>query len=107
MTNAAAPAPGSLIAVSHPTADFAPGLVEAAVAAGNTLMPTPVYRGEAEVTRLLRAMSRQHPGRRPGHPAAAPLPGGPRDPVSLDGSTPPYRLKSPFSQIHRESDGVQ
>jgi hypothetical protein len=60
-------APGSLLAISHLTADLSPGgvdAVDAGVAAWNVLMPaTPVYpRGEAEVTSLFGGLKLQIPG---------------------------------------------
>jgi len=55
-------APGSFVAVSHLTADFAPRAVIAAVEAYNELAPVPVTaRGHAEVTALFG-----------GHPLVAP-----------------------------------
>jgi hypothetical protein len=61
---AAGLAPGSLIAVSHLTADFSPGAVDAGVAAWNALMPAaPVYpRGEPAVTAMFGDLKLQPPG---------------------------------------------
>jgi hypothetical protein len=61
---AAGLAPGSLIAISHLTADLSPGPVGAGVAAWNALMPAaPVHpRGEAAVTSMFGDLKLQHPG---------------------------------------------
>jgi O-methyltransferase involved in polyketide biosynthesis len=62
-TLAAGIAPGSLIAVSHLTADFAPGQVSAAAAAYNALAPVPVTpRSHAQVSGLFGALPLLAPG---------------------------------------------
>jgi hypothetical protein len=56
-------APGSFIAISHATADFAPRQVTAAVEAYNTLMPTPVTaRTHREITGLFGGLRLVAPG---------------------------------------------
>jgi hypothetical protein len=94
---AAALAPGSLIAVSHLTADFAPGPVQAAVAAYNKLMPAPVYlRGEAEITGLFDGLPLQHPGVVPVTQWRPPFQAARRTPVNRYGGTaavPPPRVE--------------
>jgi hypothetical protein len=60
---AAALAPGSLIAISHVTADYAPGPVTAAITAYNQRMPVPVHaRDHGEVTALLGGLPVLWPG---------------------------------------------
>jgi S-adenosyl methyltransferase len=70
--------PGSYLAVSHLTADFAPEQVTAAVAAYNTLAPVPVTpRSHAEVTGLFGGLPLVAPGVVPvteWRPAVAGLP---------------------------------
>jgi SAM-dependent methyltransferase len=62
-TLAAALAPGSFVAISHLTADFAPQAVSSAVAAYNALVPTQVTaRSHAEVTALIGRLSLVAPG---------------------------------------------
>ena len=56
-------APGSFAAISHMTADFAPGEVGGAVAAYNALAPVPVTaRSHAEVTELFAGLPLVPPG---------------------------------------------
>jgi len=56
-------APGSLIAISHLTADFAPEAVGGGVEAYNELVPTPVFaRSHAEVTGLFAGLPMIAPG---------------------------------------------
>jgi hypothetical protein len=56
-------APGSYVAISHMTADFAPDEVTAAADAYNTLAPLPVTaRGHTEVTALFGSMPLVAPG---------------------------------------------
>jgi SAM-dependent methyltransferase len=56
-------APGSCVAISHMTADFAPGPVAAAAEAYNALAPVPVTaRTHAEVTALFGGLSLVAPG---------------------------------------------
>ena len=71
-------APGSCVAISHLTADFAPEAVGAGVNAYNGLVPTPVFpRSHTQVTRLFAGLSLVAPGVvpitswRPDHAAAA------------------------------------
>jgi S-adenosyl methyltransferase len=60
---AAALAPGSLLAISHLTADFAPGPVAASVAAYNALVPVSLYsRTHEEVTELFGGLPLHWPG---------------------------------------------
>ncbi|MEP7023946.1 MAG: SAM-dependent methyltransferase [Actinomycetota bacterium] len=60
---AAALAPGSLIAVSHVTADFAPNTVRDGAAAYNARVPLPVYpRSREEIAAILGDLPVQHPG---------------------------------------------
>ena len=60
---AAALAPGSFIAVSHLTADFAPDEVASGVAAYNALVPTGITaRSHAEVTALFGGLPLVPPG---------------------------------------------
>ena len=60
---AAALAPGSFVAISHLTADFAPQAVSSAVAAYNTLVPAQITaRSHAEVTALTGRLSLVAPG---------------------------------------------
>jgi S-adenosyl methyltransferase len=60
---AAGLAPGSLIAISHVTADYAPGPVAAAIAAYNERMPVPLYaRDRAGVTDLFGDLVVRWPG---------------------------------------------
>jgi hypothetical protein len=55
--------PGSFLAVSHLTADFAPGQVAAAAQAYNALAPVPVTpRSHAEVTGLFGGLPLRAPG---------------------------------------------
>ena len=77
-TLANALAPGSYLAISHLTADFAPEAVGAGVKAYNGLVPTPVFpRSHTQVTRLFAGLSLVAPGVvpitswRPDHAAAA------------------------------------
>jgi len=59
---AAALAPGSLIAISHLTADYAPGSVADGAAAYNAVVPVPVYpRGYARVAALFGGLPLQWP----------------------------------------------
>jgi hypothetical protein len=80
---AAALAPGSLIAVSHLTADHAPGPVTAATTVWNRLVPVPVYaRGRDQVTGLFGGLPVQWPGVVPvtrWRPTFQEAPGGPCD----------------------------
>jgi SAM-dependent methyltransferase len=80
---AGALAPGSLLAISHLTADYAPGPVTAGAAAYNALMPASVYpRDRAEVTSLLGTLRVQWPGVVPvtrWRPSFQEAPGGPCD----------------------------
>jgi S-adenosyl methyltransferase len=56
-------APGSFVAISHLTADFAPEEVSSAVAAYNTLVPAAITaRSHAEVTALTGRLSLVAPG---------------------------------------------
>jgi len=60
---AAALAPGSFVAISHLTADFAPEAVSSAVAAYNGLVPAGITaRSHAEVTGLIGRLSLVAPG---------------------------------------------
>ena len=60
---AAGLAPGSFIAISHLTADFAPDAVRAGVAAYNTLVPARItVRSHAQVTELFGGLSLIPPG---------------------------------------------
>ncbi len=60
---AAALAPGSYIAISHLTADFAPATVTAGVNAYNTLVPQPITpRTHAQVTGLFAGLPLIEPG---------------------------------------------
>jgi hypothetical protein len=60
---AAGLAPGSFVAISHLTADFAPGQVASGVAAFNTLVPAGITaRSHAEVTALFAGLSLVAPG---------------------------------------------
>jgi hypothetical protein len=60
---AAALAPGSFVAISHLTADFAPEAVGAGVAAYNAYVPAPIMaRSHREVTALLGGLSLVAPG---------------------------------------------
>jgi S-adenosyl methyltransferase len=62
-TLAAALAPGSFVAISHLTADFAPQAVSSGVAAYNALVPAQVTaRSHAQVTSLLGRLSLVAPG---------------------------------------------
>jgi S-adenosyl methyltransferase len=62
-TLAAAPAPGSFVAISHLTADFAPQAVSSGVAAYNALVPAQVTaRSHAQVTSLLGGLQLVAPG---------------------------------------------
>jgi hypothetical protein len=62
-TLAAALAPGSFVAISHLTADFAPQPVSSAVAAYNALVPAAITaRSHAEVTGLTGRLSLVAPG---------------------------------------------
>jgi S-adenosyl methyltransferase len=62
-TLAAALAPGSFVAISHLTADFAPEAVSSAVAAYNALVPAQITaRSHAEVTGLTGRLSLVAPG---------------------------------------------
>jgi hypothetical protein len=65
---AAALAPGSFVAISHMTADFAPGSVRDAVDAYNTLAPVPVVaRTREQVEALFGGMPLVPPGVAPVH----------------------------------------
>jgi hypothetical protein len=56
-------APGSCVAISHLTADFAPEAVGGGVRAYNALVPTPVVpRSHAQVTGLFAGLSLVAPG---------------------------------------------
>jgi len=56
-------APGSFVAISHLTSDFAPGPVTAGVEAYNALVPTPlVPRSHAQVSALFGALPLVPPG---------------------------------------------
>ena len=69
-------APGSFLAISHLTADFAPGAVASGVAAYNTLVPAGVTaRSHAEVTALFG-------GCRWSRPLSSPSPSGGQAPVT-------------------------
>jgi S-adenosyl methyltransferase len=60
---AAGLAPGSFVAISHLTSDFAPDAVNSGVAAYNALVPAGITaRGHAQVTRLFGDMSLVPPG---------------------------------------------
>jgi hypothetical protein len=60
---AAALAPGSFVAISHLTADFAPGAVTAAVAAYNAQVPAGITaRSHAQVTALFGGLPLMAPG---------------------------------------------
>ena len=60
---AAALAPGSFVAISHLTADFAPQAVSSGVAAYNALVPAAITaRSHAEVTSLIGRLSLVAPG---------------------------------------------
>ncbi len=62
-TLAAALAPGSYIAITHLTADFAPGTVTAGVEAYNTLVPQPITpRTLAQVAALFAGLPLTPPG---------------------------------------------
>ncbi len=62
-TLAGALAPGSYLAISHLTADFAPDQVAAATAAYNTQVPVPVTaRSHAQVTALFGGLPLLAPG---------------------------------------------
>jgi hypothetical protein len=62
-TLSAALAPGSFVAISHLTADFAPDAVGAGVAAYNTLVPAGITaRSHAEVTALFGGLALVAPG---------------------------------------------
>jgi hypothetical protein len=62
-TLAAALAPGSFVAISHLTSDFAPDAVTAAVAAYNDLVSAEITaRGHAEVTALFGGLTLVAPG---------------------------------------------
>jgi hypothetical protein len=62
-TLAGALAPGSFVAISHLTADFAPQAVSSAVAAYNALVPAQITaRSHAEVTALIGRLSLVAPG---------------------------------------------
>ena len=62
-TLTAALAPGSFVAISHLTADFAPQAVSSAVAAYNALVPAAITaRSHAQVTSLLGRLSLVAPG---------------------------------------------
>ena len=71
-------APGSCVAISHLTGDFAPEAVSGGVAAYNALVPTPIFaRSHAQVTGLFAGLPLVAPGVvpitswRPDHAAAA------------------------------------
>jgi S-adenosyl methyltransferase len=71
-------APGSCVAISHLTADFAPEAVNGGVRAYNALVPTPVFpRSHAQITGLFARLPLIAPGVvpiiswRPDHAAAA------------------------------------
>ena len=85
--------PGSLIAISHLTADFTPGPVAAAVAAYNARVAGTVSpRGEAEVTALFGGHPLQYPGVVPvsrWRPSFRSPPGGRSD---VYGGSQPCRL---------------
>jgi len=76
---AGALAPGSFVAISHLTADFAPEAVTAAVAAYNALVPAGITaRGHAQVTALFGGLPLVAPGIVPvseWRPAHAPVHG--------------------------------
>ena len=60
---ASALAPGSFVAISHLTGDYAPQQVGAAVAAYNTQVPVPVTaRSHAQVTELFGGLPLLPPG---------------------------------------------
>ena len=60
---ASALAPGSYLAISHLTADFAPEAVSSAMAAYNALVPAQITaRSHAEVTGLIGRLSLVAPG---------------------------------------------
>ena len=62
-TLAAASAPGSFVAISHLTADFAPEAVSSAVAAYNAVVPAAITaRSHAEVTGLISRLPLVAPG---------------------------------------------
>jgi hypothetical protein len=62
-TLAAALAPGSFVAISHLTADFAPQAVSSGAAAYNALVPAQITaRSHAEVTGLIGRLSLVAPG---------------------------------------------
>ncbi len=71
-------APGSYVAISHLTADFAPGPVTAGVGAYNNLVPTAVIpRTHTQVSALFAGLSLVPPGVVPlieWRPAASPFP---------------------------------
>jgi hypothetical protein len=80
---AAALAPGSMIAVSHLTADYAPAAVTAAVAAYNAAVPVAVHpRTREQITGLFGDLPADYPGVVPvtrWRPAWEEAPGGPCD----------------------------
>jgi hypothetical protein len=60
---AAALAPGSLIAISHVTADFAPAAIADSAAAYNARVPVPVYpRSRDQLAAILGDLPVKHPG---------------------------------------------
>ncbi|HMH93223.1 MAG TPA: SAM-dependent methyltransferase [Streptosporangiaceae bacterium] len=80
---AGALAPGSLIAISHLTADYAPGPVTAGTAAYNARVPAPVYpRSHSQVAALFGDLGLQWPEIVPvtrWRPSPQQSPGGPCD----------------------------
>jgi len=56
-------APGSCVAISHLTGDFAPDAISGGVAAYNALVPTPIFaRSHAQVTSLFVGLPFLAPG---------------------------------------------
>jgi hypothetical protein len=72
-------APGSYVAISHLTADFAPGPVSAGVGAYNTLVPTALNpRSHSQVSALFAGLPLVPPGVVPLTEWRPPIPGPPR-----------------------------
>ena len=91
---AAGLAPGSLVAISHVTADYAPGPVAAAIAAYNDRMPVPLYaRDRAEVTALFGDLPVRWPGVVPVTRWRPSFQGAPGRPVDMYGGV--ARLPGP------------
>jgi hypothetical protein len=117
-TLAAGLAPGSLVAISHVTADYAPGAVTAAIAAYNERMHVPLYaRDRAGVSALFGDLPVRWPGVVPvtrWRPSSQETPGRPVDiyggiaklpgPGDHHESSAAFELAAPLPAFSREPD---